>query len=112
VYSVEGCAYQIRSTHPEFALQLGRNGREHVKENSLMTANVRRWLLLFRILSGADAGSMDSRCREKSANGDRVGRSLSLARKVSLAESRERQGSPRLEHLPVDCQGNIYHPVH
>jgi trehalose synthase len=53
VHSVEGCAYQIRYllTHPEFALQLGRNGREHVKENFLMTANVRRWLLLFRILS-------------------------------------------------------------
>jgi len=55
VHSVEGCAYQIRYllTHPEFALQLGRNGREHVKENFLMTTNVRRWLLLFRILSGA-----------------------------------------------------------
>jgi len=54
VHSVEGCAYQIRYllTHPEFALQLGRNGREHVKENFLMTANVRRWLLLLRILSG------------------------------------------------------------
>jgi trehalose synthase len=54
VHSVEGCAYQIRYllTHPEFALRLGRNGREHVKENFLMTANVRRWLLLFRILSG------------------------------------------------------------
>ena len=54
MYSVEGCAYQIRylPTHPEFALQLGRNGREHVKENFLMTANVRLWLLLFRILSG------------------------------------------------------------
>lgn len=54
VHSVEGCAYQIRYllTHPEFALQLGRNGREHVKENFLMTTNVRRWLLLFRILSG------------------------------------------------------------
>jgi len=55
VHSVEGCAYQIRYllTHPDFALQLGRNGREHVKENFLMTTNVRRWLLLFRILSGA-----------------------------------------------------------
>jgi trehalose synthase len=52
VHSVEGCAYQIRYllTHPEFAQQLGRNGREHVKENFLMTTNVRRWLLLFRIL--------------------------------------------------------------
>jgi trehalose synthase len=48
VHSVEGCAYQIRYllTHPEFALQLGRNGREHVKENFLITTNVRRWLLL------------------------------------------------------------------
>jgi len=52
VHSVEGCAYQIRYllTHPEFAAQLGRNGHEHVKENFLMTTNVRRWLLLRRIL--------------------------------------------------------------
>jgi trehalose synthase len=53
VHSVEGCAYQIRYllTHPEFAAQLGRNGHEHVKENFLMTTNVRRWLLLLRILT-------------------------------------------------------------
>jgi trehalose synthase len=52
VHSVEGCAYQMRYllTHPDFAAQLGQNGREHVKENFLMTANVRRWLLLIRIL--------------------------------------------------------------
>jgi trehalose synthase len=52
VHSVEGCAYQIRYllTHPDFAAQLGRNGREHVKENFLMTTNVRRWLLLLQIL--------------------------------------------------------------
>jgi len=51
VHSVEGCAYQIRYllTHPEFAAQLGRNGREHVKENFLMTTNLRRWLLLMQI---------------------------------------------------------------
>ena len=54
VHSVEGCAYQIRYllTHPEFGAQLGKNGREHVKENFLMTTNARRWILLFRILSG------------------------------------------------------------
>jgi trehalose synthase len=54
VHSVEGCAYQMRYllTHPDFAAQLGRNGREHVKENFLMTTNVRRWLLLIRILLG------------------------------------------------------------
>jgi len=52
VHSVEGCAYQIRYllTHPEFAAQLGRNGHEHVKENFLMTTDVRRWLLLLRVL--------------------------------------------------------------
>ena len=52
VHSVEGCAYQIRYllTHAEFAAQLGRNGREHVKENFLMTTNVRRWLLLLQII--------------------------------------------------------------
>lgn len=55
VHSVEGCAYQIRYllTHPQFAQQLGENGREHVKENFLMTTNVRRWLLLCRILLGS-----------------------------------------------------------
>jgi len=54
VHSVEGCAYQIRYllTHPDYAAQLGRNGREHVKENFLMTTNVKRWLLLLQILLG------------------------------------------------------------
>jgi len=56
VHSVEGCAYQIRYllTHPEFAAGLGKNGREHVKENFLMTTNVRRWLLLLRILQSGE----------------------------------------------------------
>jgi trehalose synthase len=54
VHSVEGCAYQIRYllTHPEYATELGRNGREHVKENFLITTNVKRWLLLFQIMLG------------------------------------------------------------
>lgn len=54
VHSVEGCAYQIRYllTHPDFAKQLGENGREQVKENFLMTTNVQRWLVLLRILLG------------------------------------------------------------
>jgi trehalose synthase len=54
VHSIEGCAYQIRYllTHSDFANQLGKNGQEHVKENFLMTTNLRRWLMLFRILSG------------------------------------------------------------
>jgi trehalose synthase len=54
VHSVEGCAYQIRYllTRPEFARRIESAGREHVKENFLMTTNVKRWLLLFRILAG------------------------------------------------------------
>ena len=58
VHSVEGCAFQIRYllTHPEFARTIGMNGREHVKENFLMTTNVKRWLLLLRILEQTKAG--------------------------------------------------------
>ena len=54
VHSVEGCAYQLRYllTHPEFALQLGKNGREHAKENFLITTNLKRWLVLFQIMLG------------------------------------------------------------
>jgi trehalose synthase len=54
VHSVEGCAYQIRYllTHPEFATQLGKNGREHAKENFLITVNLKRWLILFQVLLG------------------------------------------------------------
>jgi trehalose synthase len=57
VHSVDGCAYQIRYllTHPNFAQQLGHNGHEHVKENFLMSTNVRRWLLLLRILLAGGA---------------------------------------------------------
>jgi len=52
VHSVEGCAFQIRYllTHPDYAQRVGVSGREHVKENFLITTNVKRWLLLFRIL--------------------------------------------------------------
>ncbi len=52
VHSVEGCAYQIQYllSHPEFARQLGENGYEHVKENFLITNNLKRYLLLFLIL--------------------------------------------------------------
>jgi trehalose synthase len=57
VHSVDGCAYQMRYllTHPDFAKQLGKNGHEHVKENFLMTTNLRRWLLLCRILLSGQA---------------------------------------------------------
>ncbi len=55
VHSVEGFAFQIRYllTHPDIAEQMGENGREHVKENFLITSDLKRWLLLFQIVSKA-----------------------------------------------------------
>ncbi len=52
VHSVPGCAYQIRFllSNPDFARQVGEYGHEHVKENFLITANLKRYLLLFLIL--------------------------------------------------------------
>ncbi len=54
IHSVEGCAFQIRYllSHPDVAEQLGRNGREHVKENFLITSDLKRWLVLFQVASG------------------------------------------------------------
>jgi trehalose synthase len=51
-HSVEGTAYQIRFllSHPEIASRLGENGYQHVKENFLITQNVRRYLTLFLML--------------------------------------------------------------
>lgn len=51
-HSIEGTAYQIRFllSNPDFARRLGQNGHEHVKENFLLTHNIRRYLLLFLTL--------------------------------------------------------------
>jgi trehalose synthase len=53
VHSVEGCAYQIRYllSNPEVAQRLGENGHAHVKENFLVTANLKRYLVLFSIVA-------------------------------------------------------------
>jgi trehalose synthase len=52
VHSIEGTAYQIRYllSHSEFAKKLGQYGHEYVKEEFLITRNLRRYLLLFHIL--------------------------------------------------------------
>jgi trehalose synthase len=53
VHSIEGAAYQIRYllSHPEMAKQLGDYGHEYVKERFLITGNLKRYLLLFSVLS-------------------------------------------------------------
>ena len=53
VYSIEGTAYQIRYllSHPDIARKLGEYGHEYVKEEFLITRKLRRYLLLFHVLS-------------------------------------------------------------
>ncbi len=53
-HSVEGAAYQIRFllSHPQIAQRLGEQGHEHVRENFLITGNLRRYLTLFLLCSG------------------------------------------------------------
>lgn len=48
-HSVEGTAYQIRFllAHPDIAHRLGEQGHEHVRENFLITGNLKRYLTLF-----------------------------------------------------------------
>lgn len=48
-HSIEGTAYWIKQLlqSPEFAKKLGENGREHVRNNFLVTRHLREYLLLF-----------------------------------------------------------------
>ena len=52
-HSVEGTAYQVRFllSHPEIARRLGEQGHEHVRENFLITGNLKRYLTLFLHMS-------------------------------------------------------------
>jgi trehalose synthase len=53
VHSIEGTAYQIRYllSHPDVAEKLGEYGHAYVKERFLITRNLKRYLLLFHVLS-------------------------------------------------------------
>jgi trehalose synthase len=53
-HSVEGAAYQIRYllSHPELAARLGEHGHEHVREQFLITGNLKRYVTLFLHLVG------------------------------------------------------------
>jgi trehalose synthase len=54
-HSVEGTAYQIRFllSHPEIAARLGEQGHQHVKENFLITNNLKHYLTLLLTLDKA-----------------------------------------------------------
>ncbi|MDD5680967.1 MAG: glycosyltransferase, partial [Candidatus Omnitrophica bacterium] len=48
-HSVDGAAYALKQllSNPDLASQLGKNGREHVKQNFLITRHLKEYLLLF-----------------------------------------------------------------
>lgn len=48
-YTVEGAAYALKQllSNPEYANWLGQNGREHVKQNFLITSHLKDYLLVF-----------------------------------------------------------------
>ncbi len=48
-YSVEGAAFAIKQllNSPEYAKKLGENGREHIKNNFLLTRHLKEYMLLF-----------------------------------------------------------------
>jgi trehalose synthase len=51
-YSVEGAAFALKQllSSPEYAKKLGENGREHVKNNFLITRHMKDYMLLFLTL--------------------------------------------------------------
>lgn len=51
-HSIEGAAYAIKLLlgNPEYALFLGKNGKEHVRQNFLITRHLKDYLLLFIFL--------------------------------------------------------------
>ena len=48
-HSIEGTAHSIKQLlqNPEYAKKLGENGREHVRQNFLLTRHLKEYLLLF-----------------------------------------------------------------
>jgi trehalose synthase len=55
-YSVEGAAFALKQllNTPEYAKKLGQNGREHIRNNFLLTRHIRDYLLLFLSLYNTD----------------------------------------------------------
>ncbi len=48
-YSIEGTAFYLKQllSTPDYAEKLGRNGKEHIRNNFLITRHIRDYLLLF-----------------------------------------------------------------
>lgn len=57
VHSIEGASYWMKQLlqQPAFARKLGENGREHVRNNFLLTRHLRDYMLLFLVSEQPDA---------------------------------------------------------
>lgn len=57
-HSIDGAAYWLKQLlqSPEFAEKMGANGREHVRENFLLTRHLRDYILLFLSQDHRDDG--------------------------------------------------------
>jgi trehalose synthase len=55
-HSIDGAVYALRQllANPEYASWLGKNGREHVKHNFLITRELRDYLLIFASLDSTE----------------------------------------------------------
>ncbi len=55
-HSIEGTAFWLKQLlqSPDYAKKLGENGREHVRQNFLLTRHIRDYILLFLSLRHAD----------------------------------------------------------
>lgn len=55
-HSVEGAAHSIKQilNSPEFGARLGENGREHVRQNYLLTRHLKEYLLMFIAVAYSD----------------------------------------------------------
>jgi len=54
-YSIEGAAFDLKQllSNPDYAKWLGQNGREHVKQNFLITGHLKDYMLMFLALDHA-----------------------------------------------------------
>ena len=93
-HSVEGTAYQIRFllSHPEIAERLGEQGHEHVRENFLITGNVKRYLTLFLHAQGSRGARPAGPALHRLQFGGR--RSIGRLQAESLTDAKERVASP------------------
>ena len=97
-HTVEGTAYWIKQllNEPEFARRLGENGREHVRQNFLLTRHLRDYMLLFlsRALPGREPRGSERVARLPTPGRGRMCAAAQVTRSIRPAVCRW--------HVPTD----------